>query len=165
MKAFGARLDQEEYDATAIFTAPSVKFRARIKDNETIRRKRYGGQADVSGPTGFEIANAHRLQYPDSLPIRILQIATLDPSRFPDATDVDAFLEPMIALRVLIPGEYMTAIDALCVEYRGKRCEITCIDGEHMLMKSRLPLAEVVVDLFARLKRITRLLEVCDFVR
>ncbi|VDL87018.1 unnamed protein product, partial [Nippostrongylus brasiliensis] len=47
MEVFGARLDQE-YGTSVILTQPSVEFKAIVKDNETIRKKRFGGKGEVS---------------------------------------------------------------------------------------------------------------------
>lgn len=140
---FGQRLDQE-YDANVILTSPSVQYRARIKDNESIRKKRYNGQAEV---------------------------VISDPAKFPDPpSDVDAFLEPMIMLTVIAPNgkylrvitkrnhsclEYLSVINSLCTESRGNRGDVSSVDGERMIIKWRMPLAEVVADFFERLKRLT----------
>uniref|UniRef100_A0A1I7TBC8 Translation factor GUF1 homolog, mitochondrial n=1 Tax=Caenorhabditis tropicalis TaxID=1561998 RepID=A0A1I7TBC8_9PELO len=93
MEVFGARLSQE-YDASVILCQPSVEYRAKIKDNESIRKKRYDGMGEI----------------------RIL-----DPSKFPDESDVDSFLEPMVKVRMIVPNEMMGTVNGLCSECRGER--------------------------------------------
>uniref|UniRef100_A0A8R1DH99 Translation factor GUF1 homolog, mitochondrial n=1 Tax=Caenorhabditis japonica TaxID=281687 RepID=A0A8R1DH99_CAEJA len=127
MEVFGARLSQE-YDASVILCQPSVEFRALIKDNESIRKRRYEGLAEV----------------------RIL-----DPSRFPDESDVEKFLEPMVKVRMIVPNEMMGTVNGLCSECRGERGEISSIDSTRLMILWRLPLAEIAVDFFERLKKLT----------
>ncbi|PIC43105.1 hypothetical protein B9Z55_009977 [Caenorhabditis nigoni] len=127
MEVFGARLSQE-YDASVILCQPSVEYRAKIKDNESIRKKRYDGMEEV----------------------RIL-----DPSKFPEESDVDSFLEPMVKVRMIVPNEMMGTVNGLCSECRGERGEISSIDTSRLMILWRLPLAEVAVDFFERLKKLT----------
>ncbi|KHN86266.1 Translation factor GUF1 -like protein, mitochondrial [Toxocara canis] len=127
MEVFSSRLEQE-YGANVVLTAPNVEFRAVIKDNETIRKKRYEGKKEI----------------------RIL-----DPSKFPDPCDVERFLEPMVKLTMLIPSEHMGAVNAMCAAARGRRGETQSIDERRLALTWRMPLAEIVVDFFERLKRIT----------
>ncbi|VDN01484.1 unnamed protein product [Thelazia callipaeda] len=128
MEVFCARLEQE-YNADVTVTAPTVEYRAVIKDNPNIIRKRYNGQ-------------------------RIIRL--LDASHFPaNPSDVDHFLEPMIKLTVLLPTTHSQQIDDLCVAARGKRVESNAVDAENTMQQWRLPFAEVCIDFFERLKRIT----------
>uniref|UniRef100_F1KWG9 Translation factor GUF1 homolog, mitochondrial n=1 Tax=Ascaris suum TaxID=6253 RepID=F1KWG9_ASCSU len=127
MEVFSSRLEQE-YRANVILTAPNVEFRALIKDNETIRKKRYNGEAEI----------------------RIL-----DPSKFPDPSDIERFLEPMVKLMMLIPNEHIGVVNALCAAARGRRGETQSIDTSRLALTWRMPLAEILVDFFERLKRIT----------
>ncbi|PAV58395.1 hypothetical protein WR25_23936 [Diploscapter pachys] len=114
MEVFGARLAQE-YDANVILTQPNVEYRAIVKDNETIRKKRFEGQGEI----------------------RIL-----DASKFPDTMDIEKFLEPMVKVRLVVPNEMMGIVNGLCTECRGERGEISSIDEDRMLIIWRLPLAE-----------------------
>ncbi|CAI4229247.1 unnamed protein product [Auanema sp. JU1783] len=127
MEVFGARLDQE-YGANVILTQPSVEYLATIKDNETIRKKRYGGLGEI----------------------RIL-----DPSKFPAESDVEDFMEPMVKVRMIVQTEHMGIVNGLCSDSRGERGDISSIDEERVMIIWRLPLAEVVIDFFERLKRLT----------
>ncbi|CAD5213457.1 unnamed protein product [Bursaphelenchus okinawaensis] len=128
MEVFGQRLDQE-YDANVILTAPSVEYKALVKDNDTIRKKRYEGRGELS---------------------------ITDPSKFPaEVQDIDYFLEPMVQLTIICPNEYMSQVTALCTEARGERGDINTIDESRMIIKYRVPLAEVVVNFFEKLKRST----------
>jgi elongation factor 4 len=127
MEVFTQRLDQE-HDANVILTAPSVEYKAVIKDNETIRKKRHGGKAEI---------------------------VFSDSSHFPDVQDVDKFLEPVVQVTIIVPLQYLSVVSSLCVECRGERGDVSIIDNERVLIKSKIPLAEVVIDFFERLKRLT----------
>ncbi|TKR95816.1 hypothetical protein L596_009936 [Steinernema carpocapsae] len=127
MEVFGARLNQE-YDANVILTAPSVEYRARIKDNDTIRKKRYQGKEEI---------------------------IILDPASFPEPSDIETFLEPMAKVTIVVPSEYMGTINGLCCAARGQRGDIVSIDDEQLKLEWRLPLAEIITDFFEQLKRIT----------
>lgn len=130
-KVFGQRLDQE-YDANVILTAPNVEYRAELVDNDTVRRKRHGGRAEII------ISNAHE---------------------FPElTTDVRRFLEPMVALTIVAPNEYLEAVNALCGQIRGEPGECASLDESRVIIKWRLPMADVIIGFFEDLKRITRFL-------
>lgn len=55
----------------------------------------------------------------------------------------------------IVPNEHLDTVNALCSNARGERDEITSIDEERVMAKWRLPLAEVVIDFFDTLKRLT----------
>ncbi|KAM3721294.1 Translation factor [Dirofilaria immitis] len=122
MEVFCARL-KEEYNINVIMTAPSVEYRAVIKDNPNIIKKRYNGQ-------------------------RVIRL--LDASDFPIyPSDIDHFLEPVIKLTLLLSSAYCKHVEKLCVDARGEQ------DAECTMQQWRLPFAEVCIDFFERLKRIT----------
>jgi translation elongation factor EF-4 len=130
LDVFAQRLDQE-HDANIILTAPSVEYKCKIRDNESIRKKRYNGQ---------------------------MEFLFKDPSMFPEPQDVEAFFEPMILLTVISPFTCSSAINTLCDEARGERIDSTLINEDQMLIKFRLPLSEVVTGFFDDLKKISRYL-------
>ncbi|KAE9419826.1 hypothetical protein Angca_008976, partial [Angiostrongylus cantonensis] len=127
MEVFGARLEKE-YGANIILSHPSVEYKAIIKNNETVRKKRFGGKAEIS---------------------------IIDASKFPCESDIEKFLEPVIKIQMVVPTEFMGTVNGLCSEYRGERGEISSIDEDRLLIIWRLPLAEVIIDFFDRLKQLT----------
>ncbi|RCN39559.1 elongation factor G [Ancylostoma caninum] len=72
-----------------------------------------------------------------------------------EEADIEKFLEPVVKVRMIVPAEMMGAVNGLCSECRGERGEISSIDEDRLMIIWRLPLAEVVVDFFERLKRLT----------
>ncbi|KAK6113687.1 elongation factor 4 [Brugia pahangi] len=126
---FSGHLHMEEYDTNITITAPSVEYRAVIKDNQTILKKRYNGQ-------------------------RVIRL--LDASDFPVCpSDIDHFLEPMIKLTLLLSTAYCEHVERLCVDARGEQVENNGLDTDCIMQQWRLPFAEVCMDFFDRLKRIT----------
>ncbi|PIO75941.1 putative GTP-binding protein LepA [Teladorsagia circumcincta] len=99
-----------------------------VKDNETIRKKRFDGKGEIS---------------------------IIDASKFPEESDIEKFLEPVVTVRIIVPAEMMGVVNGLCSECRGERGDVSSIDESRLMIVWRLPLAEVVIDFFERLKRIT----------
>jgi GTP-binding protein LepA len=78
-----------------------------------------------------------------------------NPSRLPPAHTIDEIREPIIAANILTPQEYVGAVMTLCLEKRGVQTRMHYV-GNQVQMTYELPLAEVVLDFFDRLKSISR---------
>jgi GTP-binding protein LepA len=78
-----------------------------------------------------------------------------NPSKLPDAGMVLEIREPVIEANILVPQEYLGGVIGLCVEKRGvqKNMQYT---GSQVSLSYELPLSEVVLDFFDRLKSISR---------
>jgi len=78
-----------------------------------------------------------------------------NPSRLPDAGKIEAILEPMITATILTPSEYVGPVMTLCTAKRGtqKNMQYT---GRQVLLTWELPLNEVVMDFFDKLKSVSR---------
>jgi len=78
-----------------------------------------------------------------------------NPSKLPDAGTVLEIREPVIEANILVPQEYLGGVIGLCVEKRGvqKNMQYT---GSQVSLSYELPLSEVVLDFFDRLKSISR---------
>ena len=83
-----------------------------------------------------------------------------NPTKFPVAGDIEVIEEPVLDLTIITPDKYIGAILKLCEERRGtqKRFEYIGGDGEQrrVLLVYALPLAEMVLDFYDRLKSISR---------
>lgn len=77
------------------------------------------------------------------------------PSKLPDTTLIEAIYEPMIRADILLPQQYAGNVITLCSEKRGKQLNMQYL-GQQMQLTYRLPLAEVVMDFFERLKSVSR---------
>jgi GTP-binding protein LepA len=84
-------------------------------------------------------------------------VAEVDnPSKLPPPQEVAAIHEPYILASILAPTEYLGAILALCQEKRGVHRGIDYLQDTRVLIAYELPLNEIVLDFYDRLKSISR---------
>ncbi|MBF0152530.1 MAG: elongation factor 4 [Magnetococcales bacterium] len=79
-----------------------------------------------------------------------------NPSDLPPTTKVHEIQEPYIHASIMAPAEYMGAIMKLCNDRRGTQKNLTYATETRALLEYELPLNEVVLDFFDRLKSISR---------
>ncbi len=77
------------------------------------------------------------------------------PSKMPANQSIAEFREPIITANILVTDEYVGAVINLCVEKRGVQKNITYM-GRQVSLIYELPLNEVVLDFFDRLKSVSR---------
>jgi len=78
-----------------------------------------------------------------------------NPSSLPDQTYIEEIREPIIQANILVPNEHVGAVMKLCLEKRGFQKDMQYL-GNHVSMVYELPLNEVVLDFFDRLKSTSR---------
>ncbi len=78
-----------------------------------------------------------------------------NPVDMPDPTHIDFIEEPWINATIIVPDEYLGSVLALCTERRGEQTELTYV-GQRAMLRYRLPLNEVVIDFYDRLKSVSR---------
>ncbi|PLA74983.1 elongation factor 4 [Hydrogenovibrio sp. SC-1] len=78
-----------------------------------------------------------------------------NPSSLPDQTYIEEIREPIIQANILVPNEYVGAVMKLCLEKRGFQKDMQYL-GNQVSMVYELPLNEVVLDFFDRLKSTSR---------
>jgi GTP-binding protein LepA len=78
-----------------------------------------------------------------------------NPSRLPPVETIEEFREPMMACRIFVPQEYVGPVITLCTEKRGTQTNLH-YSARHVVISYDLPLNEVVLDFFDRLKSMTR---------
>src|SRR5512145_609624 len=78
-----------------------------------------------------------------------------NPSKLPDLSRVEEIREPFIAVTILVPQEYVGPVLTLCTEKRGVQKDMQ-YRGRQVVIHYELPLAEVVMDFFDRLKSVSR---------
>jgi GTP-binding protein LepA len=79
-----------------------------------------------------------------------------NPTRIPDAGDIEEFREPIARVQFIIPSEYIGAIMQLCEERRGTYTKTEYITPTRVILTYELPLAEMIYDLYDKLKSMTR---------
>jgi GTP-binding protein LepA len=77
------------------------------------------------------------------------------PSKMPSNQSIAEFREPIITANILVTDEYVGNVISLCVEKRGVQKNITYL-GRQVQLTYELPLNEVVLDFFDRLKSVSR---------
>jgi GTP-binding protein LepA len=78
-----------------------------------------------------------------------------NPAKLPDLSRVAEIREPIITTTILVPQEYVGAVLTLCTDKRGVQKNMQYV-GRQVMLKYELPLAEVVMDFFDRLKSVSR---------
>ncbi|XP_065919327.1 translation factor GUF1 homolog, mitochondrial-like isoform X2 [Dysidea avara] len=116
MDIFKQRLE-EEYDASVIFTAPAVCYKAKLKNGS--------------------------------------EIVVHTPSQFPQKVDMLECLEPMVMATLTFPDQYLGKMIQLCMDYRGQQKDIRYISTSQVIMTVKLPLSEMIVDFFDKLKTVS----------
>ena len=78
-----------------------------------------------------------------------------NPADMPDPTQIDRIEEPWIKATILVPDEHLGDVLKLCQDRRGVQLDLTYA-GSRAMVVYRLPLSEVVIDFYDRLKSVTR---------
>ncbi|TMP40601.1 elongation factor 4 [Pseudoalteromonas citrea] len=97
-----------------------------------------------------------------SAPTVIYEIVTKDgtiqidnPSDLPAVNDIIEMREPMVEANILVPQEYLGNVITLCVDKRGMQTKMA-YHGKQVAVTYELPMAEVVMDFFDKLKSTSR---------
>ncbi len=78
-----------------------------------------------------------------------------NPSKLPDLSKVEEIREPIITATILMPQEYVGPVITLCTEKRGQQKNMQYL-GRQVMLTYELPMAEVVMDFFDKLKSVSR---------
>ena len=78
-----------------------------------------------------------------------------NPSRLPDPSKIEEIREPIITASILVPQDYVGPVITLCNQKRGAQKNLLYV-GRQVMLTYELPLNEVVMDFFDKLKSISR---------
>ena len=78
-----------------------------------------------------------------------------NPSRLPDLAKIEEIREPMIIATMLMPQEYVGSVIILCNQKRGVQVDME-YHGRQVILKYEMPMNEVVMDFFDKLKSVSR---------
>jgi len=78
-----------------------------------------------------------------------------NPSKLPPANEIAELREPIITANILVPENHVGSVIKLCIEKRGVQKQIRYL-GTQVSLEYEMPLAEVVLDFFDRLKSVSR---------
>jgi len=84
------------------------------------------------------------------------EVITLEnPAKLPGANRIAETREPIIEANILVPQDYVGSVIGLCEEKRGRQKSLQYL-GNQVSINYELPLSEVVLDFFDRLKSVSR---------
>ena len=137
-------------------------------------------EPEVSGALGFgfrcgflgllhmdivqeRLEREYQLTLVSSAPTVIYEVARRDsgvvyvdnPAKLPPVNEVDEIREPIIVANILVPPEHVGAVLKLCNDKRGTQNKMQYL-GTQVSLQYQLPLGEVVLDFFDRLKSASR---------
>ncbi|MBU3575182.1 translation elongation factor 4 [Polynucleobacter sp. UK-Mo-2m-Kol15] len=78
-----------------------------------------------------------------------------NPSKMPEASKINTILEPIVTVNLYMPQEYVGSIITLCVGKRGIQMDMNYL-GRQVKLTYELPMAEIVLDFFDKMKSISR---------
>jgi GTP-binding protein LepA len=83
----------------------------------------------------------------------VLQID--NPTSLPPVNQIEEIREPIIEASILVPQDYLGAVITLCIEKRGVQKGLQYL-GKQVSLRYELPMSEIVLDFFDRLKSVSR---------
>ena len=78
-----------------------------------------------------------------------------NPSLLPDVGTIDEIREPIVIADILVPQEHLGSVITLCIEKRGVQVSMQYM-GKQVAVSYEIPMNEVVIDFFDRLKSVSR---------
>jgi GTP-binding protein LepA len=78
-----------------------------------------------------------------------------NPSKLPDVQKIDEIREPIITTKIFVPQDYLGAVITLCEQKRGSQVNMA-YHGRQVQLTYDMPMAEVVMDFFDKLKSVSR---------
>jgi GTP-binding protein LepA len=137
-------------------------------------------EPEVSGALGFgfrcgflgllhmdivqeRLEREYELELVTSAPTVVYEVARTDgkveyvdnPAKLPPTNEIDEIREPIIIANILVPPDHVGAVLKLCNDKRGSQKKMQYL-GTQVSLQYELPLAEVVLDFFDRLKSVSR---------
>jgi GTP-binding protein LepA len=105
----------------------------------------------------------YHLELVTSAPTVVYEVARLDggiehienPAKLPPVSEIAEVREPIITAHILVPPEHVGAVLGLCTEKRGVQKKMQYL-GSQVALEYQLPMADVVLDFFDRLKSVSR---------
>ena len=84
------------------------------------------------------------------------EIQLENPSKMPDRVHITEVREPFVRVRVVSPADYIGAIQKICHDRRGKYVDLQYLDPTRVEISYSMPLGEIVLDFYDRLKSVSR---------
>lgn len=78
-----------------------------------------------------------------------------NPSKMPDPSKIEEIREPIVTVNLYMPQEYVGSVITLCTQKRGVQTNMT-YHGKQVMLTYEMPMAEIVLDFFDKLKSTSR---------
>jgi GTP-binding protein LepA len=78
-----------------------------------------------------------------------------NPSKMPEPAKIEEIREPIVTVTIFVPQEYVGPVITLCTAKRGVQKDLA-YHSRHVHLTYELPLAEIVLDFFDKLKSVSR---------
>jgi GTP-binding protein LepA len=79
-----------------------------------------------------------------------------NPAKLPDTQKILKMEEPFILATIMVPNEHIGSILSLCQERRGIKRDLSYLDRDRTIIQYELPLNEIVLDFYDKLKSVSR---------
>jgi len=84
------------------------------------------------------------------------EIRVENPSKMPDRGRIEEIREPYVRIRIVSPADYIGGVQRLCHDRRGEYVNMHYLDPQRVEIVYEIPLAEIVLDFYDRLKSVSR---------
>ena len=78
-----------------------------------------------------------------------------NPSKMPEVPKIEEIREPIVTVNLYMPQEYVGSVITLCTQKRGVQINMS-YHGKQVLLVYEMPMAEIVIDFFDKLKSVSR---------
>ncbi len=78
-----------------------------------------------------------------------------NPSKMPEPSKIEEIREPIVTVNLFMPQEYVGSVITLCTQKRGNQINMA-YHGRQVLLTYEMPMAEIVLDFFDKLKSVSR---------
>lgn len=78
-----------------------------------------------------------------------------NPAEWPETPKINQIFEPMVKATIITPSQYMGKIMTLCHDRRGEQLDMVHIDPTRVMLTYTLPLCEIVIDFYDKLKSVS----------
>lgn len=116
---------EKEFNQSVVITAPNVPYKITLNNQRLIK---FHGKSELT---------------------------IINPTQWPDPVSFDESLEPIVLGTIVCPTDNFKDVNQLCLSRRGVFESKQDISGERMILKYKLPLNEIILDFFDKLKKAT----------
>jgi GTP-binding protein LepA len=163
-------VDTEDYEGLKIALEKlSLNDSSLVFEPETSEALGFGFRCGFLGPLHLEIVqerlereyNLHLIATVPNVRYRVTlqtgeEVVVENPAKMPDPGHIEMVEEPYVRVTILLPKDYVGNIMKLCQDRRGIYIEMEYLDTERVKLLYKLPLNEIILDFYDKLKSLSR---------